>query len=162
MTNVQTVNKTPRAAKNRDIEARKTVWSPPRQLDAPTPPDGFKYRWLRESINGQPDDKNIVSRLREGYELVREDELSASDKLKYPSIAEGKYKGIIGVGGLLLAKITLELANQRNDYYEKMTQQQQEAIDNEVLKDEHPSMPITKNRSSNVTFGSTKGSGEQG
>ena len=103
-----------------------------------------------------PDDKNITSRLREGYELVREDELSAEDKMKYPSLAEGKYKGVIGVGGLLLAKIPLELAKQRNEYFERKSQETQEAIDNEVLKDEHPSMPITKNRSSKVTFGGSQ------
>jgi hypothetical protein len=152
MENVK-LKKTTRHAETRDIKARKTVWSPPRQLDAPEPPEGFKFRWLRESIQGQPDDKNITSRLREGYELVREDELSAEDKLKYPSLAEGKYKGVIGVGGLLLAKIPLELAKQRNEYFERKSQETQEAIDNEVLKDEHPSMPITKSRSSKVTFG---------
>jgi len=155
MENVK-LKKTTRHAETRDIEARKTVWSPPRQLDAPEPPEGFKYRWLRESIQGQPDDKNITSRLREGYELVRDDELSAEDKLKYPSLAEGKYKGVIGVGGLLLAKIPLELAKSRNEYFERKSMETQEAIDNEVLKDEHPSMPITKNRSSKVTFGGSQ------
>ena len=155
MENVK-LKKTTRHAETRDIKARKTVWSPPRQLDAPEPPEGFKFRWLRESIQGQPDDKNITSRLREGYELVREDELSAEDKMKYPSLAEGKYKGVIGVGGLLLAKIPLELAKQRNEYFERKSQETQEAIDNEVLKDEHPSMPITKNRSSKVTFGGSQ------
>ena len=155
MENVK-LKKTTRHAETRDIEARKTVWSPPRQLDAPEPPEGVKYRWRRESIQGRPDDKNITSRLREGYELVREDELSAEDKMKYPSLAEGKYKGVIGVGGLLLAKIPLELAKQRNEYFERKSQETQEAIDNEVLKDEHPSMPITKNRSSKVTFGGSQ------
>ena len=147
------LDKTPRAVKTRDVEARKTVWSPPRQLDTPVPPEGFKYRWLRAEIQGQQDDKNITSRLREGYELVREDELSAEDKLKYPTFAEGKYKGVISVGGLLLSKVPLEIVEQRNAHFQRMSQEQQEAIDNEVLKDEHPSMPITKNRSSKVTFG---------
>lgn len=155
MENVK-LKKTTRHAETRDIEARKTVWSPPRQLDAPEPPEGFKYRWLRESLQGQPDDKNITSRLREGYELVRDDELSAEDKLKYPSLAEGKYKGVIGVGGLLLAKIPLELAKSRNEYFERKSMETQEAIDNEVLKDEHPSMPMSSNRSSKVTFGGSQ------
>jgi len=155
MENVK-LKKTTRPAETRDIEARKTVWSPPRQLDAPEPPEGFKYRWLRESLQGQPDDKNITSRLREGYELVRDDELSAEDKLKYPSLAEGKYKGVIGVGGLLLAKIPVELAKSRNEYFERKSKETQEAIDNEVLKDEHPSMPMSSNRSSKVTFGGSQ------
>ena len=153
MENNVKIDKAPRAVKTRDVEARKTVWSPPRQLDTPEPPEGFKYRWLRAEVRGMPDDKNITSRLREGYELVREDELSAEDKMKYPAMAEGKYKGVIGVGGLLLAKIPLEMAKARNDYFYKKSKEAQEAIDNEVLKDEHPSMPISKNRSSKVTFG---------
>tara|TARA_R110000751_G_scaffold70388_1_gene142818 strand:+ start:2388 stop:2855 length:468 start_codon:yes stop_codon:yes gene_type:complete len=155
MENVQ-LKKTTRHAETRDIKARKTVWSPPRQLDAPEPPEGFKYRWLRESLQGKPDDKNIISRLREGYELVRQDELSEEDRLKYPTLSEGKYKGIIGVGGLVLAKISVELAKSRNEYFERKSKETEEAIDNEVLKDEHPSMPITKNRSSKVTFGGSQ------
>ena len=152
MDNVK-LKKTTRHAETRDLQARKTVWSPPRQLDAPVPPEGFKYRWLRAELQGQADDKNITSRLREGYELVREDELSAEDKMKYPAMSEGKYKGTIGVGGLLLAKIPLEMAKSRNEYFQKKSKEVQEAIDNEVLKDEHPSMPMSSTRSSKVTFG---------
>ena len=70
--------------------------------------------------------------------------------------SEGKYKGIIGVGGLVLAKISVELAKSRNEYFERKSKETEEAIDNEVLKDEHPSMPITKNRSSKVTFGGSQ------
>ena len=158
---MEKIKKTSRADETRDHSARKTVWSPPRQLDAPDPPEGFKYRWLRESIQGQADDKNIVSRLREGYELVRQDELSDSEKLKYPAIAAGKYSGVVGVGGLLLAKIPLELANQRNEYYANLHKSQEESVENDVFKDEHPSMPITNNRSSKVTFGGGRGSGGQ-
>jgi len=73
--------------------------------------------------------------------------------MKYPAMAEGKYKGTIGVGGLLLAKIPLEMAKSRNEYFQKKSKEVQEAIDNEVLKDEHPSMPMSSNRSSKVTFG---------
>ena len=152
MDNVK-LKKTTRHAETRDLQARKTVWSPPRQLDAPVPPEGFKYRWLRAELQGQADDKNITSRLREGYELVREDELSAEDKMKYPAMSEGKYKGTIGVGGLLLAKIPLEMAKSRNEYFQKKSKEVQEAIDNEVLKDEHPSMPMSSTRNSKVTFG---------
>lgn len=152
MDNVK-LKKTTRHAETRDLQARKTVWSPPRQLDAPVPPEGFKYRWLRAELQGQADDKNITSRLREGYELVRQDELSAEDKMKYPAMSEGKYKGTIGVGGLLLAKIPLEMAKSRNEYFQKKSKEVQEAIDNEVLKDEHPSMPMSSTRNSKVTFG---------
>ena len=94
-------------------------------------------------------------------QLVRQDELSDSEKLKYPAIAAGKYSGVVGVGGLLLAKIPLELANQRNEYYANLHKSQEESVENDVFKDEHPSMPITNNRSSKVTFGGGRGSGGQ-
>jgi len=74
----------------------------------------------------------------------------------YPVIADGKYAGIIGVGGLLLARIPEELAQQRVDYQRKQTEGQDEAIDNDLLKEQHKSMPINIDRQSRVTFGGTK------
>jgi len=91
--------------------------------------------------------------LRSGYELVRADEYNDSD---YPVIADGKYAGVIGVGGLLLARIPEELAQQRVDYQRKQTEGQDEAIDNDLLKEQHKSMPIDIDRQSRVTFGGTK------
>ena len=78
-----------------------------------TAPDGFRYRWIRAEVVGFQDTKNITGRLREGYELVRAEEIeNASD---YP-IEDGKYKGVVGVGGLLLAKVPTEIAQQRQEY----------------------------------------------
>jgi len=91
--------------------------------------------------------------LRSGYELVRADEYDDSD---YPVVADGKYAGVIGVGGLLLARIPEELAQQRVDYQKKQTDGQDEAIDNDLLKEQHKSMPIDIDRQSRVTFGGTK------
>ena len=91
---------TSRANQTRSKSERPKVWVPPSSLDAPPAPDGFRYRWIRAEVVGYQDTKNITSRLREGYELVRAEEVeNASD---YPVLDEGKYKGVIGVGGLLL------------------------------------------------------------
>ncbi len=84
---------------------------------------------------------------------MRADEYDDSD---YPVIADGKYAGVIGVGGLLLARIPEELAQQRVDYQKKQTEGQDEAIDNDLLKEQHKSMPIDIDRQSRVTFGGTK------
>jgi hypothetical protein len=84
---------------------------------------------------------------------VRADEYADSD---YPVITDGKYAGVIGVGGLLLARIPEELAQQRVDYQKKQTEGQDEAIDNDLLKEQHKSMPIDVDRQSRVTFGGTK------
>jgi hypothetical protein len=91
--------------------------------------------------------------LRSGYELVRADEYKDSD---YPIVTDGKYAGVIGVGGLLLARIPEELAQQRIDYQRKLSEGQDEAIENDLLRDQDKRMPIKIDRNSKQTFGGTK------
>ena len=147
-------NKTSRANQTRSKTERPKVWVPPSSLDAPPAPDGFRYRWIRAESMGFDDSKNIQGRLRSGYELVRAEEIeNASD---YPVIESGKYKGMIGVGGLLLAKVTEEIAQQRTDYVKKRTEGMNEAVDNDLMREQHKSMPINIDRQSRVTFGGTK------
>ena len=146
--------KTSRANLTRSKTERPKVWIPPSSLDAPPAPDGFRYRWIRAESMGFDDTKNIQGRLRSGYELVRAEEIeNASD---YPVIESGKYKGMIGVGGLLLAKVTEEIAQQRTDYVKKRTEGMNEAVDNDLMREQHKSMPINIDRQSRVTFGGTK------
>jgi hypothetical protein len=71
-------------------------------------------------------------------------------------VAEGKYAGVIGVGGLLLARIPEEIAKQRQDYQKKLTEGQDEAVENDLLREQHKSMPINVDRQSRVSFGGTK------
>ena len=144
---------TSRASSTRSKTERPKRWTPPSSLDAPPAPDGFRHRWIRAESLGFQDTKNISGRLRSGYELVRADEYKDSD---YPVVTEGKYKGIIGVGGLLLARIPVELAKQRIDYQTSLTEGQDEAVEHDLMKEEHKSMPIDVDRQSRVTFGGTK------
>jgi len=145
---------TSRANDTRSKSERPKVWVPPSSLDAPPAPDGFRYRWIRAEVVGYQDTKNITSRLREGYELVRAEEVeNASD---YPVLDEGKYKGVIGVGGLLLAKVPVEIAKQRQDYMTKRHDERNEAVENDLMKEQDNRMPINIERQSRVTFGGTK------
>jgi len=144
---------TSRAADTRTKTERPKEYKPPSSLDAPPAPDGFRHRWIRAESLGFTDSKNIYGRLREGYELVRADEYTDSD---YPIVSEGKYKGVIGVGGLLLARIPEELAQARSDYQKKLTEGQDEAVESDLLREQHKSMPIDVDRQSRVTFGGTK------
>ena len=146
-------NKTSRASQTRSKTERPKVWAPPSSLDAPPAPDGFRHRWIRAESLGFQDSKNISGRLRSGYELVRADEYKDSD---YPVILDGKYAGVIGVGGLLLARIPEELAQQRIDYQKKLSEGQDEAIENDLLRDQDKRMPIKIDRNSKHTFGGTK------
>ena len=147
-------NKTSRANQTRSKTERPKVWVPPSSLDAPPAPDGFRYRWIRAESMGFDDTKNIQGRLRSGYELVRAEEIeNASD---YPVIESGKYKGMIGVGGLLLAKVTEEIAQARTDYVKKRADGLDEAVTHDLMREQHKSMPINVDRQSRVTFGGTK------
>ena len=144
---------TSRAANTRTKTERPKEYKPPSSLDAPPAPDGFRHRWIRAESVGFQDSKNIYGRLREGYELVRADEYANAD---YPVVAEGKYAGVIGVGGLLLARIPEELAKARVEYQKKLSEAQDESVETDLLREQHKSMPIDVDRQSRVTFGGTK------
>ena len=145
--------KTSRAAETRTKTERPKEYKPPSSLDAPPAPNGFRHRWIRAESLGFNDTKNIHGILRSGYELVRADEYKDSD---YPVVTDGKYAGVIGVGGLLLARIPEELAQQRIDYQKALSEGQDEAIENDLLRDQDKRMPIKIDRHSKHTFGGTK------
>jgi len=145
--------KVSRASQTRVKEVRKQVWTPPSSLDAPPAPDGYHHRWIRAESMGFDDTKNMTGKLRSGYELVRADEYPDTD---YPAIDTGKYKGVIGVGGLLLARISLELVKSRKAYFDNLTKQKDDAINDDLMKEQHPGMPIDIDRQTRVTFGGTK------
>jgi hypothetical protein len=145
--------RTPRASQTREKESKPKVWTPPSSLDAPPAPNGFRHRWVRAETLGFVDTKNVTGRLRQGYELVRSDEYPDSD---YPVVEDGKYAGVIGVGGLVLTRVPEEIAQQRQDYYAKQSQEQVQAMDNDLMKEQHPSMPINVDRQTRVTFGGSK------
>jgi len=146
-------NKTSRAAVTRSKTERPKEYKPPSSLDAPPAPDGFRHRWIRAESMGFNDTKNIHGRLRSGYELVRADEYK--DGESYPIVMDGKYAGVIGVGGLLLARIPEELAQSRVAYQQRQTEGQDEAVENDLLKDQDKRMPMKFERSSK-NFGGTK------
>ena len=146
-------NKTSRAAVTRSKTERPKEYKPPSSLDAPPAPDGFRHRWIRAESMGFNDSKNIHGRLRSGYELVRADEYENGES--YPIVMDGKYAGVIGVGGLLLARIPEELAQSRVAYQARQTEGQDEAVENDLLKDQDKRMPMKFERSSK-NFGGTK------
>ena len=145
--------KTSRASQTREKTTQKKVWTPPSSLDAPPAPDGYKHRWLRAESMGFDDTSNMSAKLRSGYELVRADQYPDAN---YPTVQDGKYKGVIGVGGLLLARIPEEIVESRKEYFARQTKDKSDAIDNDLMKEQHPSMPINNERQTRVTFGGTK------
>jgi len=143
----------PRSTQTRDKESRRKPWAPPSRLDAPKAPDGYTHRWIRTALRGDEDKMNVHSKLREGWEPVRADEYPGFD---YAVLDEGKHAGVIGTGGLMLARIPEETAQERNAYYGGRTREQMVAVDQDLMKEQHPSMPISNERQSRVTFGGRK------
>ena len=146
-----------RSADTREKDNRPKVWKMPSALELPdeaielAESQGIIYRWIRESILGQDDKTNVSKRFREGFVPVRPEELPGFHDL--PTVDDGRHAGIIGVGGLILCKIDQDIADQRNEFFEQQTMNQMTAVENDLMREENPSMPITTSRSSKVTFG---------
>jgi len=123
-------------------------------LDTPPAPEGYTYRWIRAELVGEEDRKNVMSRMREGFELVRSEEIQDFD---LPSMDDGRHAGVVAVGGLLLAKIPNETRDERNAYFNDRAKLQQDAVDNDLKKESDPSSPMLKpQRTTSVTFGGGK------
>ncbi|MEK9697556.1 MAG: hypothetical protein VW270_17455 [Candidatus Poseidoniales archaeon] len=153
MENETKINKTSRASQTREKDSRPKVWTPPSSLDAPPAPTGYRHRWIRAESMGSDDTKNIMGKLRSGWELVRADEYPEDD---FPSVQDGKHAGVIGVGGLLLARIPEELAQSREQYFDNKVTDREQAVENDLMKEQHNAMPINQERQSRVTFGGSK------
>ena len=143
-------NRTKREATTRDTAARRKPWAPPSRLEAPKAPDGYRQRWIRTSIRGEDDQMNVHAKIREGWEPVRAEEYP---DYEYSTIQDGAHAGVIGQGGGRVARIPEETALERNEYYRDRTRNQMTAVDDNLMKESHPSMPIQKERQSRVTFG---------
>ena len=143
-------DRTPRNTTTREKESRRKPWAPPSTLAAPEAPDGFVHRWIRVAMRGEDDKMNVHSKLREGWEPVRKDEYPDYEA---PTIDEGRYEGVIGQGGLMLCRIPVETVEERTAYYGGRTREQMTAVDQDLMKEQHPSMPISNSRQSRVTFG---------
>ncbi len=151
------IDRKPRSEDVRTKSTRPQTWKPPSSLDAPPAPEGYKHRWIRMETSGFDDRKNLTARLREGFELVRAEEYPDWD---LPTIQDGKHAGVIAIGGLVLARIPIDLVQQRESYYRKQAQQQMDAVDNDLMRDNNSIMPLIKpERQSRVTFGGNRSSG---
>ena len=147
-----TIKRTSRANQTREKTAQRKPWAPPSMLDAPPAPDGYKHRWIRAETRGFDDTKNIRAKMREGYELVRRDEYP---DFEAPVIDSGKYEGVFGVGGLMLARIPDETVAERTAYFNSRSADQMQAVDSDMMRENaHSTMTINKpDRQSRVTFG---------
>ena len=145
-----------RSAESREKKTRRKPWQPPSMLDAPEAPAGYKHRWIRAEVRGHDDRANMSKRIREGFEPVRAEDYPDFDA---PTVDQGQHAGVIGVGGLILAKIPEETIEERDAYFQRQTDDQISGVDNDLLRDSDPRMPIRPTdiqRSSKTQFGSAR------
>lgn len=144
-------NRMARAMETRTASARPQAWRPPETLPSPDERPGWKHRWVRLSTMGTADPGNISSKLREGYEPCKAEDYP---ELMLHAATEGRFKGGIEVGGLLLCRIPSEFLEQRMKYYEAQNKAQIDSVDNSFLSENDPRMQKFAERSTKVTFGS--------
>ena len=154
---MSTIKRTSRESEKKVLKEAKKPWTPPSSLDAPPAPNGYAHRWIRTTVQGFEDTANVSKKLREGWEFVKTDQIIEEiGQHNYPFYTEGRYKGCIGIGGLVLARIPEETLISRAEYFDKITQDRMNAVDNDLMKEQHPDMPINIDRQSRVTFGGSR------
>ena len=147
----ETQNRLSRELETRKAAYRPEAWRPPETLPMPEDRPGWKHRYIRLSTMGQADPSNISSKMREGYEPCKADEYP---ELMMHAATEGRFKGGIEVGGLLLCRIPAEFMEQRAKYYEQQSKSQVDSVDNNFLRENDPRMPLFSEKRTKVTFGS--------
>ena len=143
-------NRTPREIETRVQAERPKRWQAPELLPEPDKEEGYAYRWIRVSTLNAADARNISKSLREGWEAVKVEE---QPKFKLLIDPNSRFQENIEIGGLLLCKMPLEFLKQRKEYYDQITQQQAEAVDNNLMRQSDSRMPIFKEGKSSTSFG---------
>ena len=143
-------NRMTRELETRAVQERPKQWMPPELLPEPDKAPGYSYRWIRTSTLNAADPRNISAKLREGWEPVT---LEEQPKFRLLADPQSRFKDNIEIGGLLLCKTPSELVEQRNEYVDKQTQAQTEAVDNNLMRQNDPRMPLFKERKSGTSFG---------
>ena len=143
-------NRMPRSTESRNQTQRPQQWAPPELLPEPDKQPGYKYRWIRVTLGGQSDARNISTKIREGWEPVKVEEQPQYSLLVN---GEGRWKDCVQVGDVMLCKTPVELAEQRNNHYLAQSEQQIRAVDNNLMRQNDPRMPLFKESSSSTTRG---------
>ena len=143
-------NKLTRELETREFSERPKQWMPPELLPEPDKQAGYAYRWIRTSTMNQADPRNLSAKLREGWEPVMLEEQPQFQLLVDPN---SRFKDNIEIGGLLLCKSPEEFVDQRNKYYAAQAEAQMEAVDNTLMRQNDPRMPLFNERKTTNSFG---------
>jgi hypothetical protein len=143
-------NRLNREQTTREKTVQKRAWTRPEVLPSPNAEPGYEFRWIRVSTQGQIDATNVSSKLREGWEPVKAED---HPEITMVSIENERFKDNVVIGGLMLCKAPVELIEERNEYYSNQTQAQIQSVDNNLMRENDPRMPLFNERKTKVTFG---------
>lgn len=143
-------NRLAREVQTRSASERPKSWQRPESLPQPDKQPGYAYRWIRVSMIGNSDAKNISAKLREGWEPVSIDEQPQFKLLVDPN---SRFKDNVEIAGLLLCKMPVEFVEQRTAYFAKVNQDNMDAVDNNFMRENDSRMPLFREKKSSTSFG---------
>ena len=143
-------NRIKRDKETRENKSRKRAWQRPEVLPSPDPEPGYAHRYVRVSMQGQTDAMNVSSKLREGWEPVKAEDHS---EITVAAVESERFADNVVIGGLMLCKAPEELVEERTEHYEQQTASQMLSVDNNLMRENDPRMPLFNDRKTKVTFG---------
>lgn len=143
-------NRIKRDSETRETKTRTRSWQRPEVLPSPTPQDGYEFHWVRVATQGQVDATNVSSKLREGWEPVKAED---HPEITMVTVENERFADNVVIGGLMLCKAPTELVQERTDYYNNQTKSQMSSVDNNLMRENDPRMPIFNERKTTVSFG---------
>jgi hypothetical protein len=135
----------PRELETREKETR-IDYKPPSVLPDPTPDPDYGYRWIATHIVSQAAPSHVSKQIRDGWEPVRAED---HPELMLPANANGN----VEMGGLMLCRMPKEKINARNEYYQRQAEGWMQSVDNNLMRQSDPRMPIFNERKSTTSFG---------
>jgi len=143
-------NRIPRELETQENTTRKKAWMRPEVLPSPTPEPGYEYHWVRISTQGQVDATNVSSKLREGWEPCKAEN---HPEITMVTVENERFAANVVIGGLMLCKAPTEMIAERTSHYQQQTDAQMHSVDNSLMRENDPRMPLFNNRQTKVTFG---------
>ena len=143
-------NRIDRELKTQEKTTRKKAWTRPEVLPSPNPEPGYEFHWVRISTQGQVDATNVSSKLREGWEPCKAQD---HPEITMVTVENERFAENVVIGGLMLCKAPTELIEERSSHYQQQTDAQMHSVDNSLMRENDPRMPLFNNRQTKVTFG---------
>ena len=134
-----------RELETRDKETR-IDYKPPSVLPDPTPDPDYGYRWIATHVFSQANPSHVSKQIREGWEPVKAED---HPELMLPANANGN----VEMGGLMLCKMPKEKIKARNDFYQRQAEGWMQSVDNNLMRQSDPRMPLFNERKSTTSFG---------